>query len=173
MRAKHPQIKNRLLLRLCLPGQIHLLLLFASALFSAAAVFCLCAAVCVAAVSDCRWCCLSASFCVAAVSVSCRCCCVSVLHLYWFPLQVLCCCWLFVFVQVYSFVRVVREYVYTTDILSSDGEDGAFDVLLGKTTLFPPNVLLDHKVPVYKAVQKPGEFVIAFPRAYHAGYSHG
>ncbi|XP_054825026.1 lysine-specific demethylase JMJ13-like [Prosopis cineraria] len=72
-----------------------------------------------------------------------------------------------------DFERVVREYVYSKDILSSDGEDGAFDVLLGKTTLFPPNVLLDNEVPVYKAVQMPGEFVITFPRAYHAGFSHG
>lgn len=72
-----------------------------------------------------------------------------------------------------EFERVVREHVYTNDILSSDGEDGAFDVLLGKTTLFPPNILLEHEVPVYKAVQKPGEFVITFPRAYHAGFSHG
>ncbi|KAK7309649.1 hypothetical protein RJT34_06548 [Clitoria ternatea] len=72
-----------------------------------------------------------------------------------------------------EFERVVREHVYTNDILSSDGEDGAFDVLLGKTTLFPPNILLEHDVPVYKAVQKPGEFVITFPRAYHAGFSHG
>ncbi|XP_027913571.1 lysine-specific demethylase JMJ706 isoform X1 [Vigna unguiculata] len=72
-----------------------------------------------------------------------------------------------------EFERVVREHVYTNDILSSDGEDGAFDVLLGKTTLFPPNILLEHEVPVYKAVQKPGEFIITFPRAYHAGFSHG
>ncbi|XP_028805975.1 lysine-specific demethylase JMJ706 [Neltuma alba] len=72
-----------------------------------------------------------------------------------------------------DFERVVREHVYSKDILSNDGEDGAFDVLLGKTTLFPPNILLDNEVPVYKAVQKPGEFVITFPRAYHAGFSHG
>ncbi|XP_061349595.1 lysine-specific demethylase JMJ13-like [Gastrolobium bilobum] len=72
-----------------------------------------------------------------------------------------------------EFERVVREHVYTNDILSSDGEDGAFDVLLGKTTLFPPNILLEHEVPVYKAVQNPGEFIITFPRAYHAGFSHG
>ncbi|XP_019423569.1 PREDICTED: lysine-specific demethylase JMJ706-like isoform X2 [Lupinus angustifolius] len=72
-----------------------------------------------------------------------------------------------------EFERVVREHVYTHDILSSNGEDGAFDVLLGKTTLFPPNILMDHEVPVYKAVQKPGEFIITFPRAYHAGFSHG
>ncbi|KAI3505346.1 hypothetical protein L1887_27444 [Cichorium endivia] len=72
-----------------------------------------------------------------------------------------------------DFEKVVRENVYTHDILSTDGEDGAFDVLLGKTTLFPPNILSEHGVPVYKAVQKPGEFVVTFPRAYHAGFSHG
>lgn len=72
-----------------------------------------------------------------------------------------------------DFEKVVREHVYARDILSTNGEDGAFDVLLGKTTLFPPNILLERDVPVYKAVQKPGEFIITFPRAYHAGFSHG
>ncbi|CAK7356075.1 unnamed protein product [Dovyalis caffra] len=72
-----------------------------------------------------------------------------------------------------KFEKVVREHVYSHDILSTDGEDAAFDVLMGKTTLFPPNILLEHDVPVYKAVQKPGEFIITFPRAYHAGFSHG
>ncbi|XP_059656858.1 lysine-specific demethylase JMJ13-like isoform X2 [Cornus florida] len=72
-----------------------------------------------------------------------------------------------------DFENVVQKHVYTHDILSADGEDGAFDVLLGKTTLFPPNILVEHDVPVYKAVQKPGEFIITFPRAYHAGFSHG
>ncbi|KAK3026690.1 hypothetical protein RJ639_041537 [Escallonia herrerae] len=71
-----------------------------------------------------------------------------------------------------DFEKVVREHVYTHDILSTDGEDGAFDVLLGKTTLFPPNILSEHDVPVYRAVQNPGEFIITFPRAYHAGFSH-
>ena len=28
-------------------------------------------------------------------------------------------------------------------------------------------------VPVSRAVQRPGEFVVTFPRAYHAGFSHG
>ncbi|PON85397.1 JmjC- JMjN-domain containing protein [Trema orientale] len=72
-----------------------------------------------------------------------------------------------------QFEKVVREHVYTHDILFTDGEDGAFDVLLGKTTLFPPNILLEHDVPVYKAVQKPGEYIVTFPRAYHAGFNHG
>ncbi|KAK3153403.1 hypothetical protein QOZ80_2BG0172050 [Eleusine coracana subsp. coracana] len=72
-----------------------------------------------------------------------------------------------------GFERVASQYVYNKDILVGDGEDAAFDVLLGKTTMFPPNILLDHNVPVYRAVQKPGEFVITFPRSYHAGFSHG
>uniref|UniRef100_A0A0A9GG39 JmjC domain-containing protein n=1 Tax=Arundo donax TaxID=35708 RepID=A0A0A9GG39_ARUDO len=72
-----------------------------------------------------------------------------------------------------GFEKVVSQYVYNKDILIGDGEDAAFDVLLGKTTMFPPNMLLDHNVPVYKAVQKPGEFVITFPCSYHAGFSHG
>ncbi|XP_010245224.1 PREDICTED: lysine-specific demethylase JMJ706-like isoform X2 [Nelumbo nucifera] len=72
-----------------------------------------------------------------------------------------------------KFEKAVRERVYTRNILSTDGEDGAFDILLGKTTMFPPNILLENDVPVYKAVQKPGEFVITFPRSYHAGFSHG
>ncbi|KAL3360583.1 hypothetical protein AABB24_013819 [Solanum stoloniferum] len=72
-----------------------------------------------------------------------------------------------------DFEKVVREHVYNNDILTTDGEDGAFDVLLQKTTFFPPNILSEHDVPVYKAVQKPGEFIVTFPRAYHAGFSHG
>ncbi|XP_077244797.1 lysine-specific demethylase JMJ13-like [Tasmannia lanceolata] len=72
-----------------------------------------------------------------------------------------------------NFETVVREHVYTHGILSTEGDNAAFDVLLGKTTMFPPNILLEHGVPVYKAVQKPGEFIITFPRAYHAGFSHG
>ncbi|XP_072956870.1 lysine-specific demethylase JMJ706 [Typha angustifolia] len=72
-----------------------------------------------------------------------------------------------------DFERVVHEHVYDREILCGEGDDAAFDVLLGKTTMFPPNVLFEHDVPVYKAVQKPGEFVITFPRAYHAGFSHG
>ncbi|KAG4908772.1 hypothetical protein JHK87_054888 [Glycine soja] len=58
-------------------------------------------------------------------------------------------------------------------ILTKHGDDGAFKFLAQKTTMFPPNVMLQHDVAVYKAVQKPGEFIITFPRAYHAGFSHG
>ena len=69
--------------------------------------------------------------------------------------------------------RVAHDHVYASDNFSANGEDGAFELLAEKTTMFPPSVLLEHNVPLYKAVQMHGEFVITFPRAYHAGFSHG
>nr|GMC58074.1 lysine-specific demethylase JMJ706-like [Ipomoea batatas] len=72
-----------------------------------------------------------------------------------------------------AFEKVAEQHVYKPDILSRDGEDGAFEILAEKTTMFSPGILLQQNVPVFKAVQMPGEFVITFPRAYHAGFSHG
>ncbi|KAL0905072.1 hypothetical protein M5K25_027248 [Dendrobium thyrsiflorum] len=72
-----------------------------------------------------------------------------------------------------DFEKVAQKHVYKREIFPTEGDDAAFEMLLGKTTMFPPKILLDHHVPVYKAVQKPGEFIITFPRAYHAGFSHG
>lgn len=40
------------------------------------------------------------------------------------------------------------------------------------TMLSPVEVLRNH-VPIYRTDQKPGEFIITFPKAYHAGFSHG
>jgi hypothetical protein len=72
-----------------------------------------------------------------------------------------------------AFEEVVQTSVYDGDMLSQDGVGAAYDLLIGKTTMFPPKLLSQRKVPVYRAVQAPGEFVITFPRAYHAGFSHG
>ncbi|XP_020705520.1 lysine-specific demethylase JMJ706 [Dendrobium catenatum] len=72
-----------------------------------------------------------------------------------------------------DFEKVAQKHVYKREIFLTEGDDAAFEMLLGKTTMFPPKILLDQHVPVYKAVQKPGEFIITFPRAYHAGFSHG
>ncbi|KAH1139021.1 hypothetical protein AAZX31_10G181500 [Glycine max] len=72
-----------------------------------------------------------------------------------------------------QFEKTVLQHVYCNKIITKHGEDGAFKFLAQKTTMFPPNVILQHDVAVYKAVQKPGEFIITFPRAYHAGFSHG
>ena len=73
----------------------------------------------------------------------------------------------------YDFENVVQEHVYDGEILIHEGVDATFNLLIGKTTMFPPEILSEHKVPVYKAVQEPGEFIITFPQAYHAGFSHG
>ena len=47
------------------------------------------------------------------------------------------------------------------------------DILHQIVTMVPPGVLVDHGVKVVHAVQQPGEFIVTFPRAYHAGFSHG
>ncbi|RZC44373.1 hypothetical protein C5167_037309 [Papaver somniferum] len=68
-----------------------------------------------------------------------------------------------------DFEKVVRESMSMLRM----NFDGAFDELMGKTTTFPPNILLEHDIPVCKAVRNPGKFVITFPRAYHAEFSNG
>ncbi|KAJ8459667.1 hypothetical protein OPV22_032593 [Ensete ventricosum] len=40
-------------------------------------------------------------------------------------------------------------------------------------TQLSPSVLKSEGIPVYRAVQNPGEFVLTFPRAYHSGFSCG
>jgi histone demethylase JARID1 len=45
--------------------------------------------------------------------------------------------------------------------------------LAGKTAMLSPRVFTAAGVRVCRAVQRPGEFIITLPRAYHAGFSHG
>lgn len=71
------------------------------------------------------------------------------------------------------FEKVARDHVYDTELLRDTGKGAELDLLLEKTTLFTPKLLAEHGVPVFKAVQYPGEFIITFPRAYHAGFSNG
>lgn len=47
------------------------------------------------------------------------------------------------------------------------------DILHQIVTMVPPGILIDHGVKVVHTVQHPGEFIVTFPRAYHAGFSHG
>ncbi|KAF5755314.1 putative [histone H3]-dimethyl-L-lysine(36) demethylase [Helianthus annuus] len=72
-----------------------------------------------------------------------------------------------------EFEKAIQNHVYTREMLSTNGSEGAFEMLAEKTTMFSPKILLQNHVPVYKLVQLPGEFVGTFPRAYHAGFSHG
>lgn len=47
------------------------------------------------------------------------------------------------------------------------------DLLHHLVTIMNPNDLMNAGVPVYRTDQKEGEFVITFPRAYHAGFNQG
>jgi hypothetical protein len=42
-----------------------------------------------------------------------------------------------------------------------------------QVTQFSPSLLKSEGVPVYRCVQNAGEFVLTFPRAYHAGFNCG
>eukprot|EP00730_Choanoeca_flexa_P002058 TRINITY_DN10895_c0_g1_i3.p1 TRINITY_DN10895_c0_g1~~TRINITY_DN10895_c0_g1_i3.p1 ORF type:complete len:1127 (+),score=288.84 TRINITY_DN10895_c0_g1_i3:198-3578(+) len=42
-----------------------------------------------------------------------------------------------------------------------------------KTSMIAPHVLAQHGVRVAKTVHRAGEFMITFPRGYHAGFNHG
>lgn len=46
--------------------------------------------------------------------------------------------------------------------------------LLRKLNFFePPETFLSNGVPITHALQEPGQFIITWPRSYHAGFSHG
>ncbi|KAK4480459.1 hypothetical protein RD792_013532 [Penstemon davidsonii] len=47
------------------------------------------------------------------------------------------------------------------------------DLLHKLVTQLSPSILKCEGVPVYRCIQKPGEFVLTFPRAYHAGFNCG
>lgn len=47
------------------------------------------------------------------------------------------------------------------------------DLLYQLVTLMNPSRLREAGVRVYACNQRAGEFVVTFPRAYHAGFNHG
>lgn len=47
------------------------------------------------------------------------------------------------------------------------------DLLHQLVTIMNPNTLMNADVPVYRTDQHAGEFIITFPRAYHAGFNQG
>lgn len=47
------------------------------------------------------------------------------------------------------------------------------DLLHQLVTIMNPNILMAAGVPIYRTDQQAGEFVITFPRAYHAGFNQG
>ncbi|KAG8196974.1 hypothetical protein JTE90_009028 [Oedothorax gibbosus] len=47
------------------------------------------------------------------------------------------------------------------------------DLLHQLVTIMNPNLLMSHGVPICRTNQQAGEFVITFPRSYHAGFNQG
>lgn len=47
------------------------------------------------------------------------------------------------------------------------------DLLHQLVTIMNPNILMNANVPVYRTDQHAGEFIVTFPRAYHAGFNQG
>ncbi|ORZ25529.1 JmjC domain, hydroxylase-domain-containing protein, partial [Absidia repens] len=47
------------------------------------------------------------------------------------------------------------------------------NLLFQLVTMLSPGRLLKEKVRVYAVDQRPGEFVVTFPKAYHSGFNHG
>lgn len=47
------------------------------------------------------------------------------------------------------------------------------DLLSHMTTLFSPMLLQRSHVPVFRSLQQAGQFIITFPKSYHAGFSYG
>ncbi|KAG6455035.1 hypothetical protein O3G_MSEX009006 [Manduca sexta] len=47
------------------------------------------------------------------------------------------------------------------------------DLLHQLVTIMNPNILMTADVPIYRTDQHAGEFVVTFPRAYHAGFNQG
>merc|ERR1719193_638117 len=47
------------------------------------------------------------------------------------------------------------------------------NILTMLVTQIPPYILAENGVTINRCLQKPGEFVVTFPQAYHAGFNHG
>ena len=55
----------------------------------------------------------------------------------------------------------------------TQGVENDPELFLKKASMVPPSTLLAAGVPVCRAVQRPGQFIVTLPQAYHAGFSHG
>ncbi|KAF6210416.1 hypothetical protein GE061_013522 [Apolygus lucorum] len=51
--------------------------------------------------------------------------------------------------------------------------EGQPDLLHDLSTTVNPNTLMDYGLTIFRTDQKAGEFVVTFPRAYHAGFNQG
>ena len=72
-----------------------------------------------------------------------------------------------------AFEKMAREKVFFSPGQPPISDEALYALLIGKAAMFSPGLLMEGGVKVVRAVQQPGDFVLTFPRAYHAGFSHG
>ena len=75
------------------------------------------------------------------------------------------CFYIFTSNSIEFYVRVFRILKYINLFFSFS--------ILGQVTQLSPSVLKSENVPVYRAIQNSGEFVLTFPRAFHSGFNCG
>ncbi|VFQ70792.1 unnamed protein product [Cuscuta campestris] len=68
--------------------------------------------------------------------------------------------------EVLAFEKVMRKSL--PDLFETQP-----DLLFQLVTMLNPRVLQENGVPVYSVLQEPGDFIITFPRSYHAGFNFG
>ena len=72
---------------------------------------------------------------------------------------------------------VPAEYAERAETVMRDSAKELFsgqpDLLHHIVTTMNPNILQAHGIPVFRADQHAGEFMVTFPRAYHAGFNQG
>lgn len=65
-----------------------------------------------------------------------------------------------------------RFEVFAESVFEGDRRECP-EFLRHKTKIFSPSKLHSQSIPFETVLQRPGEFVISFPGAYHAGFNHG
>ncbi|KAK1353391.1 hypothetical protein POM88_052526 [Heracleum sosnowskyi] len=68
---------------------------------------------------------------------------------------------------------LVTAYICHYNVHTIENELEDRKQIRGVVTQLSPSVLKSEGVPVYRVVQHSGEFVLTFPRAYHAGFNRG
>lgn len=47
------------------------------------------------------------------------------------------------------------------------------ELLYERATMVCPDIVQKHGIPVYAVDQRPGQFIVTFPKVYHCGFNHG
>jgi len=63
--------------------------------------------------------------------------------------------------------RIARKFILPKHVCRNE------DHLRKQTSMFSPDLLVQHGLSVCRTIQRPGDFIITWPGAFHSGFSHG